>query len=197
MRMTVEGVEECFNGSTPATPICKYLIRFTSILLPQFVVFTCSIILAPFAIAHSTLTSEFNALRFIHDSQEGWMLVAFTYNGCGRYGYISIIIAAVVAIICISVSIVDNVIMMMMVMVAITIDVIATAVDAIVVHWRRWHCRFHGDNIPIHFVVFILIWIIKFIGIQFRCRSNRIAIFIVAIAQNFLLYAVPVWDVCR
>lgn len=140
----------------------------------------------------STLTSEFNALCFIHDSQEGWMLVAFTYYGCGRNGYISIIIAAVVAIICISVSIVDNVIMMIMVMVAITIDVTASAVDAIVVHWRRWHCRFHRDNIPIHFVVFILIWIIKFIGIQFRCRSNRIAIFIVAIAQNFLLHAVPV-----
>lgn len=63
------------------------------------------------------------------------MLVAFTYNGRGRNGHISIIIGAVVAIICISVSIVDNVIMMMMVMVAITIDIYATAVDAIVVHW--------------------------------------------------------------
>lgn len=120
------------------------------------------------------------------------MLIAFTHNGCRRDDYISIIIGAVVGVICISVTIVDNVIMMMMVMVAIAVDATVAAIDAIMVHWRRCHCRFHGDNIAIHFVVFILIWIVKFICIQFRCRSNRVAILFVAIAQNFLLNAIPV-----
>lgn len=146
-----------------------------------------------FARSASKLTSEFNALCFIDDSHQCWMLIAFTYNGRWRDDYISIMIttATVVAIICISVSIV--IMMMMMVMVAVAIDVnAATTVHAIMVHWRRCHCRLNGDNIPIHFIVFILIWIIKFICIQFRCRSNRIAILFVAIAQDFLLYAVPV-----
>lgn len=121
------------------------------------------------------LTSEFDALRFVDDGHQRWMLIPLA-NHRRWHGW-PVPVAVSAAPIAVRAVVVG--------------DGVVVVVSVVPVVHRRRHRRLRCNNISIQFVVFVLIWIVQLVPVQLVCRrSNRVPILVVPAAENLLLHAV-------